>query len=135
MSPPTFFGVTAAAEKSSSGSSSYFDLDFATVFIRQIISKKRPGISSVSLDIRAAALWQESKQYSRLHSCRGSDLEHASSFDGSAPAFDGAVQLVFPELSYNVQRLRKPEKFANDNLSFRDMKITVELIAALLRPS
>lgn len=61
-------------------------------------------------------------------------MVHGSNSDVSAPVFDATVQLVLMASPYNVWRLKKPKISSHDNLFFRDMKNTIELIAYFLRP-
>lgn len=48
---------------------------------------------------------------------------------------EGTAQLVLTDLPYSIRRLNKSKNSAYDNLSFRDIRSTVELIADLLRPA
>lgn len=126
------FEVTVAANKSLSSSGCSSNSKLATVYVPQNITRKRPGSYPVSFETRVAALLQASKPCVRLHSCRSSELVRGSSFDASASALDGALQLVFLDPPCHDRRLRKSKNFAHDIWSCRGMKNTVELILDLL---
>lgn len=129
----SYFEVTAAVKRGLSSSDSGSDNDFAMMFVPQNIPRRRPVSSSVALETSGVALLKASKPYFRLRSCRSSDLVHATNFDASAPVFNGTFQLVLTDSPYKIRRLKKSKNSAHDDLSFRDMKDTVEIIADLLR--
>lgn len=128
------FEVTAAPRMGLSSSDSSSDSDFTMMFVSQNITRERPGSSAVYLETSVPALLQKSKPYFRLHRYRSSDLVHASKSEFSPSVLERTIELGFTDPPYTAPRLRKSKSSVHENLSFKDMKQTVEFLRGLLRP-